>query len=86
MLKVFIVVYGIYIYKYIKDFMFIEEVYGIFEDVIMILEVIKRFMECFIFEMFLYLSKEMLDYWFIDLERMFIFVGCLLFVEGVLVE
>ena len=86
MLKVPTVAHGTYIYKYTKDSMPIEEVYGIPEDATMTPEVIKRLMERLIPEMPSYPSKEMLDHWFIDLERMPIFAGCPPLAEGVLAE
>ena len=84
--KVPTVAHGTYIFKYTKDSMTIEDVYGIKEDSPLSPEVIHRLMERIIPKMPNYPSEETLDHWFIDLERMPIFAACPPIAEGVLAE
>ncbi|OTN86719.1 ThiF family adenylyltransferase [Enterococcus faecium] len=84
--KVPTVAHGTYIFKYTKDSMTIEDVYGIKEDSLLSPEVIRRLMERIIPKMPKYPSKETLDHWFVDLKRMPIFAGCPPLAEGVLAE
>lgn len=84
--KVPTVAHGTYIFKYTKDSMTIEDVYGIKEDSPLSPEVIHRLMERIIPKMPNYPSEETLDHWFIDLERTPIFAACPPIAEGVLAE
>lgn len=84
--KVPTVAHGTYIFKYTKDSMTIEDVYGIKEDSPLSPEVIHRLMERIIPKMPNYPSEETLDHWFIDLGRMPIFAACPPIAEGVLAE
>lgn len=84
--KVPTVAHGTYIFKYTKDSMTIEDVYGIKEDSPLSPKVIHRLMERIIPKMPNYPSEETLDHWFIDLERMPIFAACPPIAEGVLAE
>ena len=84
--KVPTVAHGTYIFKYTKDSMTIEDVYGIKEDSPLSPEVIHRLMERIIPKMPNYPSEETLDHWFIDLERIPIFAACPPIAEGVLAE
>lgn len=84
--KVPTVAHGTYIFKYTKDSMKIEDVYGIKEDSELSPKVIHRLMERIIPHMPKYPSKETLDYWFVDMHRMPIFAACPPIAEGVLAE
>lgn len=84
--KVPTVAHGTYIFKYTKDSMTIEDVYGIKEDSPLSPEIIHRLMERIIPKMPNYPSEEILDHWFIDLKRMPIFAACPPIAEGVLAE
>ncbi|MDP9126493.1 MAG: ThiF family adenylyltransferase, partial [Pseudomonadota bacterium] len=85
-LKVPTVAHGTYVFKYTKDSMTLEEVYGIDEDCPKTPEAIRRLMERIIPDMPGYPSREMLDHWFIDLKRMPIFAACPPLAEGALLE
>ena len=84
--KVPTVAHGTYIFKYTKDSMKIEDVYGIKEDSELSPKVIHRLMERIIPHMPKYPSKETLDHWFVDMHRMPIFAACPPIAEGVLAE
>ena len=84
--KVPTVAHGTYIFKYTKTSMKIEDVYGIKEDSALTPDVIRRLMERIIPHMPTYPSAEMLDKWFVELERMPIFAACPPLAEGVLAE
>lgn len=86
MFKIPTVAHGTYIFKYTEDSMPIEDVYGIPEDASITPEVTRRLVERIIPEMPSYPSDEMIDHWFIELERMPIFGACPPLAEGVLVE
>lgn len=83
--KVPTVAHGTYIFKYTKDSMKIEDVYGIKEDSELSPKVIHRLMERIIPHMPKYPSKETLDHWFVDMHRMPI-AACPPIAEGVLAE
>lgn len=85
-LKVPTVGHGTYIFKYTKDSMHIEDVYGIDENSSLTPEVILRLMERIMPVIPKYPSREMLEHWFIDLKRMPIFAACPPLAEGVLLE
>ena len=84
--KVPTVAHGTYIFKYTKDSMKIEDVYGIKEDTPMSPAVIHRLMERIIPHMPEFPSEETLDKWFVDMKRMPIFAACPPIAEGVLAE
>lgn len=84
--KVPTVAHGTYIFKYTKDSMTLEEVYGIKEDAPLSPQVIHRLMERIIPKMPSYPSEETLEHWFVDLKRMPIFAGCPPIAEGALAE
>jgi molybdopterin/thiamine biosynthesis adenylyltransferase len=85
-LKVPTVAHGTFVFKYTKDSMTIEEVYGISEDSPMTPRAIRRLMERIMPEIPGYPSRETLDHWFIDLKRMPIFAACPPLAEGALME
>lgn len=86
MFKIPTVAHGTFVFKYTKDSMPIEEVYGLPEDAEITPEVTRRLMERIIPEMPSFPSREMIDHWFVDLEKMPIFAACPPLAEGVLVE
>lgn len=86
MFKIPTVGHSVFVFKYTKDSMPIEEVYDIPEDATITPEVTRRLMERIIPEMPPYPCPEMLDHWFVDLQRMPIFGGCPPIAEGILVE
>ena len=86
MFKIPTVGHSTFIFKYTKDSMPIEEVYGLPADAKITPEVTRRLMERIIPEMPSFPSREMLDHWFVDLEKMPIFAACPPLAEGVLVE
>ena len=85
-LKVPTVAHGTYIFKYTKESMHIEDVYGIDENTTLTPEAILRLMERIMPQIPDYPSREMLKHWFIDLKRMPIFAACPPLAEGVLLE
>lgn len=85
-LKVPTVGHGTFIFKYTKDSMHIEDVYGVHEDAEITPEVILRLMERIMPEVPDYPSSKMLEHWFINLKRMPIFAACPPLAEGVLLE
>ncbi|WP_297501388.1 ThiF family adenylyltransferase [Ferrovum sp.] len=85
-LKVPTVGHGTYIFKYTKDSMTIEKVYGVHENTALSPAVIRRLMERIMPEIPPFPSRETLDHWFIDLKRMPIFAACPPLAEGVLLE
>lgn len=85
-LKVPTVGHGTFVFKYTKDSMPIEEVYGVHEDSELTPAVIRRLMERIMPVIPQYPLRETLDHWFIDLKRMPIFAACPPLAEGVLLE
>lgn len=85
-LKVPTVAHGTYIFKYTKNSMHIEDVYGIKEHSELTPAVIHRLMERIIPHMPNFPSEKTLDHWFIDLKHMPIFAACPPIAEGVLAE
>lgn len=86
MLNIPTVGHSVFVFKYTKDSMPIEEVYGLPEDAAITPEVIRRLMERIIPEMPPYPSREMIAHWFVDLQRMPIFAACPPLAEGILAE
>lgn len=86
MFKIPTVSHGVYVFKYTKDSMPIEEVYDLPVDAEITPEVTLRLVERIIPEMPPYPSRQMIDHWFVDLERMPIFGACPPLAEGILVE
>jgi molybdopterin/thiamine biosynthesis adenylyltransferase len=86
MFKIPTVSHGVYVFKYTKDSMTIEEVYDLPADAPITPEVIQRLMERIIPETPPFPSRQTLDHWFVDLERMPIFAACPPLAEGILVE
>lgn len=86
MFKIPTVGHSVFVFKYTKDSMPIEEVYDIPEDSPITPEVTLRLVERIIPEMPAFPSREMIDHWFVDLKRMPIFAGCPPLAEGILVE
>lgn len=86
MFKIPTVGHSVFVFKYTKDSMPIEEVYGLPENATITPEVTRRLMERIIPEMPSYPSIHTLDHWFVDLKRMPIFAACPPLAEGILVE
>lgn len=86
MFKIPTVAHSTIIFTYTKDSMPIEEVYGLPEDAEFTPDVTHRLMERIMPEYQNYLSKEMIDEWFVDNQTMPIFGACPPLAEGVLVE
>lgn len=86
MLNIPTVGHTVIVFKYTRDSMTIEEVYGLDEDVELTPEVVRRLMERIMPEIPAYPSREMLDHWFVDLHRMPIFGACPPLAEGILTE
>lgn len=88
MFKIPTVAHSTIIFKYTKDSMKIEDVYGLPEMDASdhTPETIKRLMERIMPEVPKYHSKEMLDKWMVENKCMPIFAGCPPLAEGVLVE
>jgi hypothetical protein len=75
-----------FVFKWTKESMPVEEVFGLPEDVEFTPETIRQLMERFIPELPSYPSREMLETWFIDQKRCPIFAGCPPLAQGMLVE
>jgi hypothetical protein len=86
MFKIPTVSHGVYVFKYTKDSMRIEEVYGLPADAQITPEVTLRPVERIIPEMPDFPSRQTIDHWFVDLERMPIFAACPPLAAGILVE
>lgn len=86
MFKIPTVGHSVFVFKYTKDSMPIEEVYDIPEDSPITPEVTLRLVERIIPEMPAFPSREMINHWFVDLKRMPIFAGCPPLAEGILAE
>ncbi len=86
MLKIPTVSHGVFVFKYTKDSMTIEEVYDLPADAEITPEVTQRLMERIIAEMPPYPSRQTIEHWFVDLQRMPIFGACPPLAEGILVE
>lgn len=85
-LKVPTVAHGTFVFKYTKNSMTLEEVYGISEESALSPRVIRRLMERIMPELPTFPSRETMDYWFVDLKRMPIFAACPPLAEGALLE
>lgn len=86
MFKIPTVAHSVFVFKYTKDSMPIEEVYDIPEGAPITPEVTLRLIERIIPEMPSYPDRKTIDHWFVDLHRMPIFGGCPPLAEGILVE
>lgn len=86
MLNIPTVGHSVFVFKYTKRSMRIEDVYGLPEDSELTADVVRRLMERIIPEMPPYPGKNMLDHWFVDLHRMPIFGACPPLAEGILTE
>jgi molybdopterin/thiamine biosynthesis adenylyltransferase len=86
MFKIPTVGHGVFVFKYTKDSMPIEEVYGLPADAEITPEVTRRLVERIIPEMPPYPGREMIDHWFVDLGRMPIFAACPPLAEGILCQ
>jgi molybdopterin/thiamine biosynthesis adenylyltransferase len=86
MFKIPTVGHSVYVFTYTKDSMPIEQVYDLPEDTPITPEVTHRLMERICPELPSFPGREMLDHWFVDMERMPIFGGCPPLAEGILVE
>lgn len=86
MLNIPTVGHSVFVFKYTKDSIRIEDVYDIPENAEINPAVARRLMERIIPEMPSYPSREMLDHWFIDMQRMPIFGACPPMAEGILTE
>lgn len=86
MLNIPTVGHSVFVFKYTRQSMKIEDVYGLPEDSELTPDVVRRLMERIIPEMPPYPGKNMLDHWFVDLHRMPIFGACPPMAEGILTE
>ena len=86
MFKIPTVAHSTIIFTYTKDSMPIEQVYDLPEDTPITPEVILRLMERIMPEVQPFPSREMLERWFVDEQKMPIFGACPPLAEGVLVE
>jgi hypothetical protein len=86
MFKIPTVGHRVFVFKYTKNSMPIEEVYGIPANAHIDRDVTLRLVERIIPEVPAFPSRAMLDHWFVDLKRMPIFAGCPPLAEGILVE
>jgi molybdopterin/thiamine biosynthesis adenylyltransferase len=86
MFKIPTVSHSVFVFTYTKDSMPIEEVYGLAEDAPMDEYAIRRLMERIMPELPDYPGREMLDHWFVGMQRMPIFGACPPLAEGILVE
>ena len=86
MFKIPTVGHSVFVFTYTKDSMPIEEVYGIPENADITPEVTRRLMERIMPELHEFPGQDMLDHWFVDMERMPIFGACPPLAEGILVE
>ena len=86
MLKIPTVGHTVIVYKYTKESMTIEEVYDIPEDAELTPDVIRKLVERAIAVMPSYPAREMIDHWFVDMQRMPIFGACPPMAEGILTE
>ncbi len=85
-LKIPTVGHTVIVYKYTKNSMTIEEVYGIDEDAELTPSVTRKLVERAIAEMPAYPDREMLDHWFVDAQSVPIFGACPPMAEGILCE
>lgn len=86
MFKIPTVGHKVFIFTYTHDSMPLEQVYDVPEDTPITPEVTQRLMERIMPEIPEYPSREMLDQWFVGLQRMPIFGACPPVAEGLLVE
>lgn len=86
MFKIPTVGHRVFVFKYTKDSMPLEQVYDVPEDSEITPEVTTRLMERIMPEIPPFPSREMLDQWFIGMQRMPIFGACPPLAEGILVE
>jgi molybdopterin/thiamine biosynthesis adenylyltransferase len=86
MFKIPTVGHRVFVFKYTKDSMPLEQVYDVPEDTEITPEVTTRLMERIMPEIPEFPSRQMLDHWFIDMQRMPIFGACPPLAEGILVE
>jgi molybdopterin/thiamine biosynthesis adenylyltransferase len=86
MFKIPTVAHSTIIFTYTKDSMPIEQVYDLPEDTPITPEVTLRLMERIMPEVQPFPSREMLEKWFVDEQKMPIFGACPPLAEGVLVE
>jgi ThiF family len=78
--------HGTFVFKYTKNSMPVEEVYGISEHSPLSPQVIRRLRERIMPELPDFPSRETLDHWFVDLKRVPIFASCPPLAEGALLE
>jgi molybdopterin/thiamine biosynthesis adenylyltransferase len=76
----------VFVFKYTKDSMPVEEVFGLPDEAVVTADVAKRLMERFIPEMPTYPDNDMLHHWFIDQKTCPIFAACPPIAQGILVE
>ncbi|WSQ09927.1 ThiF family adenylyltransferase [Streptomyces sp. NBC_01231] len=86
MFKIPTVSHKVFVFTYTKDSMPIEEVYDLPEDGPIDDAAARRLMERIIPEMPEYPGANMLDEWFVGMQRMPIFGACPPLAEGILVE
>ncbi|HSR24632.1 MAG TPA: ThiF family adenylyltransferase [Candidatus Eisenbacteria bacterium] len=86
MFKIPTVGHRVFVFKYTRDSMPLEQVYDVPEDTEITPEVTTRLMERIMPEIPPFPSRQMLDHWFIDMQRMPIFGACPPLAEGILVE
>lgn len=85
-LKIPTVGHTVIVYKYTKNSMTIEEVYGIDEDAELTADVRRMLVERAIAEMPAYPDRTVLDHWLVETQCIPIFGGCPPMAEGILCE
>lgn len=86
MFKIPTVSHKVFVFTYTKDSMPIEEVYALPEDTEITPGATRRLMERIMPEIPEFPNREMLDSWFVGMQRMPIFGACPPLAEGILVE
>ncbi|MEG8179111.1 molybdopterin biosynthesis protein MoeB [Nocardia terpenica] len=86
MLNIPTVGHTVIVFKYTRDSMPIEEVYGLDENAELTPETVRRLMERIMPKIPAYPSRAALDHWFVDMHRMPIFGACPPLAEGILTE
>lgn len=76
----------VFVFKYTKDSMPVEEVFDLPDEAVVSPEVTKRLIERFIPEMPNYPNSEMINHWFVEQKTCPIFAGCPPLAQGILVE
>ncbi len=76
----------VFVYKYTKNSMPVEEVFGLPDEPVTTMEARQRLVERFIPEMPTFPNNKMLTHWLVDQKTCPIFAGCPPLAQGILVE